>query len=216
MLQTKLGWLFVCDNYRPERQVVVTHQVLTGDLRADWLKYITDFVAKFPPEADLYARCVLECDDEMQLHLRRELFADPATAARYPELLAMMEQLEVGDGMIGAYRCGPDLDRIVGFSLHRNHQSPKFSDDEIALARMALEEIREMDRRGHLILREPTALELAPRLHQVLDRVLSGRAPKQIAQELDLSVHTVREHMQRLYQRYDVGSREDLMAKFVK
>jgi DNA-binding NarL/FixJ family response regulator len=58
--------------------------------------------------------------------------------------------------------------------------------------------------------------ELPPRLKQVLDRLLVGHPPKRIARELRLSVWTVREHVQRLYKRFDVNCREELMAKFVR
>jgi DNA-binding CsgD family transcriptional regulator len=51
---------------------------------------------------------------------------------------------------------------------------------------------------------------------QVLDRFLSGKAPKRIARELRLSPWTVREHDQRLYKHYAVSSREELMARFVR
>jgi DNA-binding CsgD family transcriptional regulator len=45
--------------------------------------------------------------------------------------------------------------------------------------------------------------------------VFTGRHTKGIALDMDLSVHTVREHLQRLYRHFDVQGREQLMARFI-
>jgi DNA-binding CsgD family transcriptional regulator len=46
----------------------------------------------------------------------------------------------------------------------------------------------------------------------VLSLLRAGRSPKQIAGEIGLSVHTVRDHVKRLYARAEVGDRASLMA----
>jgi DNA-binding CsgD family transcriptional regulator len=59
------------------------------------------------------------------------------------------------------------------------------------------------------VTREPP---LPDQLQQVLARVLEGDPEKQIAARLGISRHTVNRHMQRLYHRFGVHSRGELMA----
>ena len=216
LLACKLGWLFVADNYKLGLAPIITHQVLTGDMHPDWVQYITDFVSKFPPEDDLYAWSVYVCDDPVQLWTRYQLFHDEPTRLRYAGMINLSRQLKVGDGLIAAYRGGPDNKRVSGFSLHRDEHTPNFCPDDLLLARAALELMDYSERGGHLSFRVPADADLAPRLHQVLDRLLCGKAPKEIATELRLSVHTVRDHIKRLYERYNVTSREELTSRFVR
>jgi DNA-binding CsgD family transcriptional regulator len=54
---------------------------------------------------------------------------------------------------------------------------------------------------------------LPPRLQQVLACLLQGDGEKQIAARLGLSQHTVNRHVQRLYRRYEVRRRGELMFR---
>ena len=55
--------------------------------------------------------------------------------------------------------------------------------------------------------------KLSPRLKQVLGFLLRGYQADLIAEELGLSVHTVYEHMKRLYVQAGVRDRRELIAK---
>ncbi len=72
-----------------------------------------------------------------------------------------------------------------------------------------------LDRRRHapgidaLVFDPP----LSPRLKQTLDRLARGAAPKEIAVDLGVSTHTVRQYVKTLYKRFDVSSRAELLAK---
>ena len=57
---------------------------------------------------------------------------------------------------------------------------------------------------------------LSPRMRQTLERLLAGDSEKQIAARLGLSRHTVHVYVKSLYQRFDVNSRGELFAKFVR
>ena len=56
---------------------------------------------------------------------------------------------------------------------------------------------------------------LTPRMRQTLARLLAGDAEKQIATHLKLSRHTVHEHVKKIYRRFAVNSRGELLARFV-
>jgi DNA-binding CsgD family transcriptional regulator len=57
---------------------------------------------------------------------------------------------------------------------------------------------------------------LAPRLRQTLQRLLAGDSEKQIASRLGVSPHTVHVYVKSLYRHYDVCSRGELLARFVR
>jgi DNA-binding NarL/FixJ family response regulator len=57
---------------------------------------------------------------------------------------------------------------------------------------------------------------LSPRLRQTLDCLLEGDSEKQVAARLGLALPTVREYVQLLYRHFEVNSRAELMAYFLR
>ena len=57
---------------------------------------------------------------------------------------------------------------------------------------------------------------LSPRHVQTLDRLLAGDSEKQIARHLGISQHTIHVYVKALYKRFDVNSRGELLAKWVR
>jgi DNA-binding CsgD family transcriptional regulator len=62
---------------------------------------------------------------------------------------------------------------------------------------------------------DPTA-GLSPRHVQTLMRLLAGDSEKQIARHLGVSHHTVHVYVKALYRHFDVSSRGELLARFVR
>ena len=60
-------------------------------------------------------------------------------------------------------------------------------------------------------MRTQQALGLSPRQAQIIRLVLQGNADKQIAHELNVSVATVRTHMRRLFDKFDLHDRLELI-----
>ena len=58
--------------------------------------------------------------------------------------------------------------------------------------------------------------ELSEREHAVLDGLAAGLAYKQIASQLGISIHTVRNYIRRIYEKLHVCSRTEAVAKFLK
>lgn len=58
----------------------------------------------------------------------------------------------------------------------------------------------------------PEVPELTTRERQVLSHLAQGLSAKQIAKELSLSPETVRDHIKRLYQKLEAGSRIEALA----
>ena len=55
------------------------------------------------------------------------------------------------------------------------------------------------------------ALHLSPRHASIICLILQGKRDKQIAAELGMSIHTVRTHLSRLFQRLGVADRMELV-----
>jgi DNA-binding CsgD family transcriptional regulator len=62
----------------------------------------------------------------------------------------------------------------------------------------------------------PGAVSLSPRVHQTLERLLMGDSEKEIAARLGVSPHTIHVYVKTLYRRFDVCSRGELLARFVR
>ena len=58
--------------------------------------------------------------------------------------------------------------------------------------------------------------ELSERERAVLDGLAAGLAYKQIADQLGISIHTVRNYIRRIYEKLHVCSRTEAVAKFLK
>jgi len=71
------------------------------------------------------------------------------------------------------------------------------------------------------LLPPPVASELgtvplSPRLREVLDLLLQGRSEKEVANELELSRHTVHDYVKELHYRFGVSSRSELLALWIR
>jgi DNA-binding NarL/FixJ family response regulator len=58
--------------------------------------------------------------------------------------------------------------------------------------------------------------DLSPRERSVLDGLAEGLAYKQIADQLQVSIHTVRNYIRRIYEKLHVRSRTEAVAKFLR
>ena len=216
LVGTRVGWMFVADDWRPGRRPVIRHQVLASDPDPMFLTYMAEFGVKVPLEAEPYADHALRDGSEEQTWVKDQVFSIPDARVRYAPSMHLYDGADLTDGLVSLYRDGPARDRIVGVALHRLHGGAKLTARERLMVRLAVVEMKHLARRGHLPLAPPDDPPLPPRLQQVKERMLRGAGVKRVARELGLSVWTVREHVQRLYKHYGVNSREELMAKFVR
>jgi DNA-binding CsgD family transcriptional regulator len=56
-------------------------------------------------------------------------------------------------------------------------------------------------------------LTLSPRERQVLAEILDDQTEQAVADELDISAHTVHTHLARIYQKLSVSSRTELVGR---
>jgi DNA-binding CsgD family transcriptional regulator len=92
-----------------------------------------------------------------------------------------------------------------------------FSAREMQIAKLLWEQVGFLHAKPLAAVRDELwGTRLPTRPAQVLELVLTGQSVKQIARRLDLSRHTVNDHMKDLHRRFGVSSRGELMAAFVR
>jgi DNA-binding CsgD family transcriptional regulator len=101
---------------------------------------------------------------------------------------------------------------LVAMSLHRHGKARPFGRRERSVAKLIAEELQWLHNTRRLDVRDLVGQPLPPQLAALLRHLLSDKSAKQIAAEMKLSVHTIRDHTKRLYARLGIDSRERLMA----
>jgi DNA-binding CsgD family transcriptional regulator len=127
-----------------------------------------------------------------------------------------------------------DRGLVHSVSFCRATGDPKFDERALQLGSLAIDSMSllrkwsissgtvfDAARRAGAVAEETRAIdtdgvELTPKLKEVLELLLQGDSEKQIALKLKRSIHTVHTHVKRLHKAYDVSSRGELFARFLK
>lgn len=79
-----------------------------------------------------------------------------------------------------------------------------------SIARKVVASFRKSDQGG-----KKTATHLSPREEAVLECLAKGLTYKQIADQLDISIDTIRTYLRRIYEKFHVQSRTEAVAKYL-
>lgn len=118
------------------------------------------------------------------------------------------------DGCVYALMHGDGPGRLWGIGLHRRIERGQFGDRDAAVARVGAGAMRpliaDLARSG---VRAMSLLQpLTPRHRSILVHLADGRAPKDVATALGLTVGSVRTYVKQIYQRLGVRTRGELAA----
>jgi DNA-binding CsgD family transcriptional regulator len=100
--------------------------------------------------------------------------------------------------------------------IDRPHGAPSFGNREVALVKLLHDEVApliglRLTTEDHL-----SRNGLSKRLRETLSLLVEGRSEKQVAMELGLAPRTVHDYVMRLYEHFQVSSRAELLAYFVR
>lgn len=102
-----------------------------------------------------------------------------------------------------------------GVGFHRAaHKSP-FSERDKAVVHVIFRQVGWLHRHGTNEPAGEMTVGLSPRQRQVLHRLLEGDGKKQIAARMNISEHTVGDHVKDIFSHFGVHSRGELQAVFL-
>lgn len=119
-------------------------------------------------------------------------------------------------GTITSFFRIPGTDDAFGLAMHREKSDGNFSIKEKQMVEMTMQELYLLFQENRLPDLIPAATSLTFRQSQVLHYMIQGDSEKQIAARMQLSKHTVHDHIKAIYKYYDVQSRGELFACFIR
>lgn len=102
-----------------------------------------------------------------------------------------------------------------GIALFRSFDREDFNARESRIAHILLSEVTWLHEEVTPGEDSPKLQNLSPRLNTVLNLLTHGQPRKEIATQLEISIHTVNEYVKELYARFDVHSQSELIRRFI-
>ena len=147
--------------------------------------------------------------------VRREEMVDDQTYYAAPHYRDFRKHLDCDDYVVSIRMV--DLPRRPeGIQVDRPHRAERFGMREVALLKLLHDEIAPLV--GVRLATEEHFCRdgLSKRLRETLELLLDGNSEKEAAREMDLSVKTVHEYVGMIYKHFQVSSRAELMAYFIR
>ena len=147
--------------------------------------------------------------------VRREEMVDDQTYYAAPHYRDFRKHLDCDDYVVSIRMV--DLPRRPeGIQVDRPHRAERFGMREVALLKLLHDEIAPLV--GVRLATEEHLCRdgLSKRLRETLELLLDGNSEKEAAREMDLSVKTVHEYVGMIYKHFQVSSRAELMAYFIR
>ena len=160
--------------------------------------------------------------DLLQIGIMRRFIAQQVTTVgrdesfdpqRRDEALREYAKTGLADSLVAVYPLSPTA--FSAFGLHRRRPAPDFGPRERAIVQLVLEQVGWLHRHGTGIPADDKVMELSARQRQVLLFLLAGDTQRQISLKMEISPHTVNDHVKQIYRRFDVNSKGELFAHFV-
>ena len=145
----------------------------------------------------------------------RSQMVDDQTYHAAPHYLQFRKQLDWDDYVV-SIRIVDFPRRPEGISIDRRHGAPRFGPREVTLLKLLHDEIAPLVGVRLATERHLCRDGLSNRLRQTLSLLLDGFSEKQAARELGLSDRTVHDYVTMLYKHFNVCSRAELLAYFIR
>ena len=141
--------------------------------------------------------------------------ADEASYRASPFYRDFRKQIDCDDFVV-SIRVVDLPHRPEAMMIDRPHGAPAFGPREVALVKLLHDEIAPLIG-VRLTTEEHLSRDgLSKRLRETLSLLLDGYSEKQVASELKLATRTVHDYVAMLYQHFQVSSRAELLAYFIR
>ncbi|MCB1061527.1 MAG: hypothetical protein KDN20_01240 [Verrucomicrobiae bacterium] len=105
---------------------------------------------------------------------------------------------------------------LSGIGIYRRFDRPDFSRREARIAHIILTEVSWLHEQGWPWESALQVPQLPHRCQMALNLLLEGLSRKQIADQMDISIHTANEYVKHIYGFYEVHSHAELLNRFRK
>jgi len=122
------------------------------------------------------------------------------------------KESNVGPLIMSLRPLDPCLGSAIGICRHYNR--PKFSARESRIAHIVLTEVPWLHERDWPIDRVTGAPAMGRRVRMALNLLTLGQGRKQIAENMNISIHTVQGYVKVIYRHFNVHSQAELMKRF--
>ena len=106
-----------------------------------------------------------------------------------------------------------DDDSMSVIAIYRNEDQPQFTPREKMIAHVILEKVTWLHRLGWVSEHGVCIPSLSPKRRLLLNLLLEGLSRKQVADELGVSIQSLKKPIQELYQLFAVHSHPELISK---
>jgi DNA-binding CsgD family transcriptional regulator len=206
-----LAWTTLPDSLGEFNRVEMElHHGLTEEEQRLWTQAYCGPNPGFQSE---FLRRVINIPSRFVTVRRQDVMSDEDWYA-LPEVRSLHRQLNV-DANLASFFVSLSMGRLFGIGVQRAWDKPQFTVDERRELRLLHLELARAwrDRIDDSSDRDEVIRSLPERARQVLWLLCLGRSEKQIADSLNLSQHTVHNHVKRLHQQLAVNSRGELLAR---
>jgi DNA-binding CsgD family transcriptional regulator len=140
---------------------------------------------------------------------------DEASYHASDEYLKLRRPLNLDDCIISVRKVDVPV-RVEAMNIDRPHGAPPFGPREVALLKLLHDEIAPLI--GVRLATEEHLCRdgLSRRLRETLTLLLDGKSEKEVAAAMKLSARTVHDYVTALYQHFQVNSRSELLAYFIR
>jgi DNA-binding CsgD family transcriptional regulator len=107
----------------------------------------------------------------------------------------------------------PEIGTSV-IAFYRPVSAPLFTPREARIAHIVLTEVSWLHKAGMPHAEARDVPLLPPRCRLILNQLVRGRSRKEIADDLDLSLHTVNDYLKQIFRHFGVHSQTQLIARF--
>jgi len=118
----------------------------------------------------------------------------------------------LGDSLL--YFCKHEPSTVSAVGIHRRNDREAFSERDRTLFHLMIPQVTWLHKNSAEVPIDPRTMKLSLRTRQVLNLLLAGHSPKEIAAKLNLSTHTVGDYVKKIYHQFGVNSRSELHAYF--
>ncbi len=143
---------------------------------------------------------------------RRQQEYDPDDIFLDPEVAKSWKEADIGAPLV-CYRPVSN-NCLSGIGMYRRFSAEPFTEREARIAHIILTEVAWLHEQGWPWESALQVPQLPNRCRMALNLLLEGLSRKQIADRMNISIHTANEYVKHIYDFYDVHSHAELLNRF--